>query len=106
MTRRLRLTAVVAAADAGVVSVATATIPDAGGVIHDCYSVLPPAGLLRVIDTSKVVSYGCNRSVTARGIVSCTWQLPTSAADKRFSGSIAETYKGARISRPFTTHVA
>jgi len=44
--------------------------------------------------------------VTVRGTVSCTWQIPKTAGGKRFSGSIAETYKGVRISRSFTTHVA
>jgi len=60
MTRPLLLTAVIAAVAAGAVSVATATIPDAGGVIHGCYSVLPPSGQLRVINSSKVVSCGRN----------------------------------------------
>ncbi|HST25025.1 MAG TPA: PKD domain-containing protein [Gaiellaceae bacterium] len=47
-----------------------------------------------------------HRWVTARGTASCTWQLPKMAAGKQFSGSIAETYKGARVRRSFTTHVA
>jgi PKD repeat protein len=47
-----------------------------------------------------------HRTVTARGTASCTWQLPKTAAGKQFTGSIAETYKGARISHSFTTHVA
>ncbi|HST25026.1 MAG TPA: hypothetical protein VLJ76_03460 [Gaiellaceae bacterium] len=60
MIRRLILAAVVAAVAVGAVSVATATIPDAGGVIHGCYSILPSTGQLRVIDTSKVASCGRN----------------------------------------------
>jgi hypothetical protein len=47
-----------------------------------------------------------HRSVTARGTASCRWQLPKTAAGRQFSGSIAETYEGARISRSFTAHVA
>ena len=60
MTRRLLCLAVMTAAAAGAVSVATATIPDASGVIHACYSVLPQTGQLRVIDTAKAGSCGRN----------------------------------------------
>jgi len=44
----------------GGITVATATIPDGGGVIHGCYSTLPPTGQLRVIDTDK--PRGCARN--------------------------------------------
>jgi hypothetical protein len=60
MTRRLLCLAVVTAAAAGAVSVATATIPDGSGVIHACYSLLPQTGQLRVIDTARAKSCGRN----------------------------------------------
>lgn len=58
--RSLLVGLVAAAAAAGAASIATATIPDAGGVIHGCYSTIPATGQLRVIDTDKVKSCGRN----------------------------------------------
>lgn len=51
---------VAVAAAVGAVSVAMATIPDGAGVIHGCFSTLPPTGQLRVIDTDKLKSCGRN----------------------------------------------
>jgi PKD repeat protein len=47
-----------------------------------------------------------SRSSSASGKARCAWQLPKTARGRQFSGSIAETSKGARVSRSFTTHVA
>jgi hypothetical protein len=47
-----------------------------------------------------------HRSSTASGKSSCSWQLPTTAHGKRFTGAIAATYRGAKISRTFSAKVA
>ena len=62
MTAKTLIAGIAAAAvAAGAVSVAMATIPDASGVIHGCYSTVPPtSGQLRVIDTDKTRSCGRN----------------------------------------------
>lgn len=44
-------------------------------------------------------------SSAASGKASCTWNLPPGANGKRFTGSIAETYKGSKVSRSFSTTV-
>jgi len=45
------------------------------------------------------------RSSTASGKSSCSWQLPSTAKGKHFTGAITVTYKGATISRAFSTSV-
>jgi sugar lactone lactonase YvrE len=49
-----------------------------------------------------IADWGNNRIRKLSGGI----KLPKTASGKQFSGSIAETYKGVRVSRPFTTHVA
>jgi outer membrane protein assembly factor BamB len=44
-------------------------------------------------------------SSAADGQASCTWNLPAGGHGKRFNGSIAETYEGSKVSRPFSTTV-
>ena len=46
------------------------------------------------------------RTSAASGKASCTWRLPTSARHKRFAGSIAVSYRGAKISRSFAKTVS
>jgi PKD repeat protein len=46
-----------------------------------------------------------HHSSSANGQASCTWQLPKSAAGKQFTGSIAESYKGVKVSRSFSAKV-
>jgi hypothetical protein len=59
-TKALCAAIAVLAVAGGAGSVALATIPDGAGVIHGCYSTLPPTGQLRVIDTDKARSCGRN----------------------------------------------
>jgi PKD repeat protein len=46
-----------------------------------------------------------HHSSSANGQASCTWQLPKSAVGKQFTGSIAESYKGVKVSRSFSAKV-
>lgn len=45
-------------------------------------------------------------SVSRNGVASCAWSLPRSSSGERLTGSIAESYKGARVSRSFSVRVA
>ncbi len=45
-----------------------------------------------------------HRSNTASR-ASCTWQLPRSTRGKQFTGTIAKTYQGAKVSRTFTVKI-
>jgi len=42
---------------------------------------------------------------SAGGKASCSWQLPKTAHGKLFTGSIGESYKGAKVSRSFSAKV-
>jgi PKD repeat protein len=46
-----------------------------------------------------------HHSSSTNGQASCTWQLPKSADGKQFTGSIAESYKGVKVSRSFSAKV-
>jgi hypothetical protein len=39
------------------------------------------------------------------GLASCTWQLPKTAQGKQFTGSVADSYKGVKVSRSFSVKV-
>lgn len=45
-------------------------------------------------------------STSVTGKASCTWRLPNNARGKRLTGAIAETYRSARVSRPFSAKVS
>jgi trimeric autotransporter adhesin len=47
-----------------------------------------------------------SRSSATNGKASCTWKLPKTAHGKQFTGSIAESYKGVKVSRSFSVKVA
>jgi hypothetical protein len=47
-----------------------------------------------------------HHSSKTNGKTSCTWQLPKTAHGKHFTGTITDTYNGARISRSFSVKVA
>ena len=46
-----------------------------------------------------------HRSSRTNGKTSCSWQLPKTAHGKRFTGTIAATYKGVKVSRSFAVKV-
>ncbi len=46
-----------------------------------------------------------HHSTSSNGSASCTWSLPRSSSGGRFAGSIAESYKGATVSRSFSVKV-
>jgi hypothetical protein len=47
-----------------------------------------------------------HHSSKTNGKTSCTWQLPKTAHGKHFTGTITDTYKGAKISRSFSVKIA
>ncbi len=47
-----------------------------------------------------------SHSSAANGKASCSWRLPKSAHGKRLAGFVAETYRGVKVSRPFSVRVA
>jgi PKD repeat protein len=47
-----------------------------------------------------------HHSSSTNGNATCSWQLPKTAHGKRFTGTITDTYKGAKISRAFSVTVA
>jgi hypothetical protein len=53
-------------------------------------------------------SLGCGvggSEVAERRLSALAWQLPKTAHGKHFTGTIADTYKGAKISRSFSVTV-
>jgi hypothetical protein len=46
-----------------------------------------------------------SHSSSSSGRSSCTWQLPATAHNKQFKGSITARFQGAKISRAFSTKV-
>jgi len=46
-----------------------------------------------------------HRSSRTNGKTSCSWQLPKTAHGQRFTGTIAATYKGVKVSRSFAVKV-
>jgi len=46
-----------------------------------------------------------HHSSSTNGQASCTWQLPKTADGKQFTGSIADSYKGVKVSRSFSAKV-
>jgi hypothetical protein len=46
-----------------------------------------------------------SHSSSSNGRSSCTWQMPATAHNKQFKGSITVRLQGAQISRSFSTKV-
>jgi len=46
-----------------------------------------------------------SHSSSSSGRSSCTWQMPATAHNKQFKGSITVRYQGSQISRSFSTKV-
>jgi PKD repeat protein len=46
-----------------------------------------------------------HRSSSTGGQASCSWQLPKTAHGRRFTVTITDTYKGAKVSRSFSVKV-
>jgi PKD repeat protein len=46
-----------------------------------------------------------HHSSNTGGQASCTWQLPKTAQGKQFIGSVADSYKGVKVSRSFSVKV-
>jgi hypothetical protein len=46
-----------------------------------------------------------SHSSSSSGRSSCTWQMPASAHNKQFKGSITVRFQGSEVSRSFSTKV-